>query len=148
MQNLQGLQINKDLSMEIQVKTGIFPSRKGLVFNVDIQNNSGSETINSFVATLYEETTEGTPSYKDALFCSRGEGIEDWETTLTFVDFLLEINKLPPVDLEMAGWFYDLQISHIGGSAGIHYEVSTQITHCKNYGEPEYRLLPTNQITT
>ena len=108
--------------MEIQVNTGIFGERENLVlyFNVQRQHEPG---LNKVTSALYETDTEGKPNTGNPLFHSSGKGSDQLESTLTFIDFLLAINDLPGLDLEVVDWLFECQISEIGGTAHLRYKI-------------------------
>lgn len=130
--------------MEIQAAAGIFGEREDLVlyFNVQRQNEPG---LNKVTSALYETDTEGKPNSQDPLFHSRGIGHDQLETTLTFIDFLLAINDLPALDLEVVDWLFECQISDIGGTAHLRYKIRNKIAHIQNFGESELRILPAHE---
>ena len=133
--------------MEIQTNSGIFGERENLVlyFNVQRQNEPG---LNKVTSALYETDTEGKPNSQDPLFHSSGKGHDELENALTFIDFLLAINDLPAIDLEVVDWLFECQISEIGGTAHLRYKIRNKIAHIQNFGESELRILPAHEDRT
>ena len=122
--------------MELQVRKGIFTTRKDVVLHHDVEVHPKGGY--SFSSTVCEETTENGI---DPILHCRGTGYQDQQDAFAFFDFLFELNDLPQVDLEMATWVFECQDSE-PGFYSVRYEVCNQVTYIKGPGEPEFRLLP------
>jgi hypothetical protein len=130
--------------MEIQVNTGIFGERENLVLYVNVQRQY-QERTNKVTSAIYETDTEGKPNRETQIFHSSGTGNDQLEITFTFIDFLLTINDLPALDLEVVDWLFECQISEIGGTAHLRYKIRNKIAHIQNFGESELRILPAHE---
>ena len=128
--------------MDLQVTKGDFTTFKDLVLYLDIQRHTSESS--TFMAALYEATKEGTTTGENPIFHGSGAGIQDSQDTLTFIDFLLEFNDLPQVDLEMATWFFQVQDDPAiePGRYKIRYEILGKVAYIQSPGESKYRVLP------
>lgn len=127
--------------MELQTSKGIFSARANLVLHHDVEvHPSGGY---SFTSVISEETSKDgdTP-----IFHSSGTGYQEQQDAFTFIDFLLELNDLPQIDLEMAAWVFECEDSG-PGLYTVRYQIRDQVTYIKGPGIPEPRLLPSSTPT-
>ena len=95
----------------------------------------------SHTSTLYKEITENGGN---SVFHSSGTGFKELQDAFAFIDFLLELNDLPALDLEMAAWVFEREDCD-PGLYQLRYQIRDQIAHIKNSGEPEFGLLPAHR---
>jgi hypothetical protein len=97
----------------------------------------------SFTSVISEEAQKDgdTP-----IFYSSGTGYQEQQDAFAFIDFLLELNDLPQIDLEMATWIFECE-DRGPGLYQVRYQIRDQITHISGTGIPEPRLLPTSTPT-
>tara|TARA_A100001011_G_scaffold295403_1_gene307701 strand:+ start:123 stop:548 length:426 start_codon:yes stop_codon:yes gene_type:complete len=132
--------------MEIQVTKGNFNTPSDVVLHVDLQRDTGGYC--SFMAALHEADKEGKPLPGNQIFYSSGAGEQNAQDTLTFVDFLLQFNDLPDLDLEMAEWLFEvtsIEADLEPGRYRIRYQVLGKIAYIQNPGQPEFGILPAHR---
>ena len=134
--------------MEIQIREGNITSpEQDLLLHVDFSRDTTGRC--SFMAAVYEAHTQSTTTTGESpLFHSSGAGVEDAQDTLTFVDFWLNFNNYPDLDLEMAEWFFE-NSAHTKdfepGRYQLRYKIRDKVAYIQNPGEPELGILPAHR---